>query len=139
MTLVKFNPAAPFFGRNFFDDETAKKLFQGYGRPNQHSDSGPNTKVQEASDKVVIEMALPGISRHEVKITVNGDVLAISCEHNKENALPKFVSNFTKKFTLSDSIDLENVNSRLADGILTIWLGKKPEAQPSPAREINID
>ena len=138
MTLVKFNPTAPFFGRNFFDDETAKKLFQGYGRHNQHNDFGPNTKVREEADKVVVEMALPGISRNQIKITVNGDELAIRYEHNKEDANSAFVNSFTKKFTLSDAIDLENVNSRLTDGILRITLGKKAEAQPTPSREINI-
>ena len=138
MTLVKFNPAAPFFGRNFFDDETAKKLFHGYGRPNHNTDFGPSTKVKDEADKVVIEMALPGISREQIKITINGDELAIRYEENNENATSNFVKSFSKKFTLSDSIDLDNVNSRLTDGVLTIWLGKKPEAQPAPAREINI-
>ena len=37
---------------------------------------------------------------------------------------------FSRSFTLPEGVDVEHVNADLKDGVLTVHVPKKPEAQP---------
>jgi HSP20 family protein len=47
------------------------------------------------------------------------------------------MESFKRSFQLDETIDADNISAKYENGILTLWLPKKPEMKPS-SRQINI-
>lgn len=92
-----------------------------------------------ASDKDYrINLAVPGLSKDEVKISVNDSVISIS--HEKEKTDDKtfyFTSSFKKEYSLPDDCDEENISSKLENGILEIVIPRSKKKSNERFIEIN--
>ena len=90
----------------------------------------------EDSEKVYLELDVPGVSRESVDLTVHDGVLQISGERKAPEGERQYWANerqygtFGRTITLPKDIDADNVDARLADGVLQIVLSKRPDAQP---------
>lgn len=73
---------------------------------------GPDYKVGDNS----LMVSLPGFSKKDINIEVEGQVLTISSEQ-KDNG---FAQAFTKKFRLPANIDMDSLTATMKDGILTL-------------------
>lgn len=71
----------------------------------------------------VFTMALPGFSKKDLEIEMEGSTLKISADI-KEKDETLYKRSFEKKFRASN-IDVESVTASMSDGILTIMLDKK--------------
>lgn len=71
----------------------------------------------------VFTMALPGFSKKDLDIEMEGSTLKISADI-KEKDETLYKKSFEKKFRASN-IDVESVTANMSDGILTIMLDKK--------------
>ena len=97
----------------------------------------PAFEVRENKDSYVFKADLPGIKKDDIAISLTGNRLTISGkrEHEKETKEDTFYTyereygSFTRAFTLPEGIDTEHVKSELKDGVLTLVVPKKPEAQ----------
>lgn len=106
----------------------------------------PAVNVIEGKDNYKIEVAAPGLSKNDFKVSLDNNVLTISSEkevHNEskdENVLRKefSYSSFCRSFTLPDSVNGEKIKASHDNGILNIVIPKKEEAKVQPAREIKI-
>ena len=81
---------------------------------------------------------MPGLSKDEVKISVNDSVISIS--HEKEKTDDKtfyFTSSFKKEYSLPDDCDEENISSKLENGILEIVIPKFKKKSNERFIEIN--
>jgi HSP20 family protein len=103
----------------------------------------PAFDVTEDAEAYVFEADLPGVKTEDLHVTSSGNRIQITGkresvdEQRKANVYTyerKFGS-FTRAFTLPDTADVALAKSRLEDGVLTIWVPKKPMAQ---ARKIEI-
>ena len=98
----------------------------------------PAFEVRENKDAYVFKADLPGIKPEDLEVSLTGNRLAIAGkrEHEKEAKNDTFYTyersygTFSRAFTLPDGIDPAHVKSELKDGVLTIAVPKKPEAQP---------
>jgi|15BtaG_2_1085339.scaffolds.fasta_scaffold00154_26 HSP20 family protein len=98
----------------------------------------PQTNVESYEDKCVITMAVPGISRDDIKVDVERDTLSISYEEDdSENSIFDFQPSFRKSWTVNSSIDLETINADYNNGVLIVELPKKSESG-SIARRVEI-
>ena len=87
-----------------------------------------------------LEIAVPGLTKNDLKIDVENGLLTISTI-KKEEETPKtgFAAHqFVKKFRLSKSINQEAIAAHTENGLLTITLPKVESAVPKPARSIEI-
>ena len=114
--------------------------------------SGPNTtlpavNVKETVDDYILEVAAPGMSKKDFKVSFQNNVLTISSEKREEkrdeddNYTRREFSyqSFQRSFTVpGNNVDSDKINASYADGILTIQLPKREEIKPKPAREIKI-
>jgi len=108
--------------------------------------SMPAVNVAESGDKYQIEVAAPGLSRDDFKVSVLNNVLTISSEkeEKKEDGDRKFhrrefsYLSFQRSFALPEHIDIEKISASHADGILKIEIPKKEEAKEKPSRTIQI-
>jgi HSP20 family protein len=91
-----------------------------------------------------IELAVPGIDKKNVMISVKDKFLTIESKTEQKDKGPDYnlkqfdYSNFIKRFELSDDIDTDKINARYTNGILTISLEKKDGSDSEIIRKINI-
>lgn len=111
----------------------------------QTYDCEPSTNILENGNGFELQMAIPGVRKEDVKISLEKNVLSISSEKEmgKEDENVKYTrrefvyGTFCRSFTLPDTVEVEKINADVADGILRVKLPKKEETRVS--REIKID
>jgi HSP20 family protein len=103
----------------------------------------PNFDVTENKDAYVFKADLPGIKQEDLEISATGNRLQISgkreMEHETRNdtfyAFERQYGSFTRTFTLPEGADVDHARSDLKEGVLTLVIPKRAEAQ---ARKIQI-
>lgn len=111
----------------------------------QTYDCEPSTNILENGNGFELQMAIPGVRKEDVKISLEKNVLSISSEKEmgKEDENVKYTrrefvyGTFCRSFTLPDTVEVDKINADVADGILRVKLPKKEETRVS--REIKID
>jgi HSP20 family protein len=110
--------------------------------------SYPKVNVINHNDSVVIEAAIPGMSRDDVSIEVSEGILTIKGSKNQssEVADQQYIkreikkSSFRRSFRLGDSLDETGVSAAYNNGLLTLTVAKKlPKEDEVIVRTINID
>lgn len=133
-TLSLFNPA---FTPDIFD-----VFDRNFGT------TTPSVDVRETGDAYIMDMDLPGRSEKDVEISLKDRVLSIASvqeakteEKTKDEDGCEYLirerrsSSFSRRFTLPEDIDTEKVEANFRNGVLTITIPRRPEAQ---ARQITI-
>jgi HSP20 family protein len=108
--------------------------------------SMPKVDVKEEKDAYVMQMDLPGMTEKDVNVELDHNVLTISSHHeeNKEQKPDKNakkdeskwlirerrVSEFTRRFTLPDDTNGEDVAATFKNGVLTVNILRKVIAAP---------
>lgn len=147
MTLVKRNtgffPSVP----SFFDDFFTRDLFD---LPKSNlSASLPAVNIRENDENYEVEVAAPGLSKDDFHIELNNNVLTISSKKEEKNEEKDQDGNYTRRefsyssfqrsFTLpQDVVDVDKINAKYKDGVLSLALPKKEEAKPKPVKTIKI-
>ena len=126
-----------FFGRDITDFPSQRM-----------SVSLPAVNIEEKPDKFLVCLAVPGMKREDFKIEVDHGILSISSEkeekHEEKDQVGKFTrrefsyQTFKRSFTLPESVKADEVAAKYEDGILTIHLPKREEAQVQPVRQIAV-
>ena len=142
MTLVKWNePRNARYprvtGRSFnpvfndlFDDFFGGKALSGV-LPGK----APAVNISEDKDHYLVELAAPGLKKEDFKLNVEDDVLSITVEKKeekdeKENGYTRRefnYTNFSRSFTLPDTVNTESIKAVYNEGVLEIDLPKKEE------------
>lgn len=97
----------------------------------------PRVNIYEEPERIVLEAELPGVSRDDLDIDIEGDRLTITGKRGSEAEGvrmvygERFPYDFRRTFILGNVIDRKKVNAVLRDGVLELVLGKvaKPEAR----------
>lgn len=92
----------------------------------------PKANILKRGEGYEIELAVPGFSKSDFQIRLEGKVLEISGKRSDENqgqyARREFrMPSFQRRFVLSDSIRMSDLEARYENGILRVVL---PVAQP---------
>ncbi len=104
--------------------------------------AAPRFNVSDLENEVLIRAELPGLTEKELSITVENDRLTVRGERaldipegyrvQKRERPPL---KFSQTFTFSNKMNLEATEAKLENGVLTVRIPKRPEAQP---REIPV-
>jgi len=97
----------------------------------------PSFDVRENKDGYVFKADLPGLKQEDISIQLIGNRLQISGKRDEEKetkedtyyAFERSYGSFMRSFTLPDSSDLEHIKTDLSDGVLTVVVPKRAEAQ----------
>jgi HSP20 family protein len=94
-------------------------------------------EVTPEKDKVVIRAEVPGVDPSAIKISVNDDVLTVSGERaaqkrseGRYQLRERSYGTFSRSFHLSEELDSSAIEAECRDGVLTVRVPKRPEAQP---------
>jgi HSP20 family protein len=108
----------------------------------------PSMNIKEEKDQYKIELAAPGLRKEDFTIEVNQNVLTISSEKESESKDGKDnngyerceynYSSFSRSVSLPDISDSSKIIAKYNDGVLTLTIPKKPEAQKNKSQKISI-
>lgn len=85
-----------------------------------------NYEISRDSDKHIIEVAVPGLTKEDLKISFSGDKLLIKMNTGYNS---KFVKGDLPSFTVPDIIDRKSSKAKVENGILTITLHEGEDAE----------
>lgn len=71
-----------------------------------------------------LSVALPGFSKKDIKIDIDGDLLIVSSTIDAKDET-KFKKSFKRSFRLVKDIDVDSIKASMENGILTITFDKK--------------
>jgi HSP20 family protein len=105
----------------------------------------PTVDIYEDQDAFLLKLELPEVSKEDIKVNLNENVLSISGERRFENEdkrdgyhrVERSYGQFYRSFTLPPNINAEAINAEYKDGMLRLSLPKKEEAKPK-AISVNI-
>jgi HSP20 family protein len=121
----------------FFDDE----FF-----PVVKHNSSPAVNIREDDKNYVLDFAIPGLEKKDMKIDINEDVLTVSSEVKKESEENKdgykrkefIYSSFSRSFYIPENVNREKIEAAYKDGVLTVSLPKQEEEKSKVAKTIEI-
>jgi HSP20 family protein len=97
----------------------------------------PTTDILEDEHALTVVMEMPGVSKEAVDINIEDRVLTVQgrIDFTKyEQMQPVYteynIGNFSRSFSLSNSIDQEKIRAEMQDGVLTLTLPKGEESKP---------
>jgi HSP20 family protein len=92
----------------------------------------PAVNISEDQSGFTIELAVPGMKKDQVKISLENRKLTVMNEQKSEVSEDRnytrqefITGRFKRVFTLPETIDVEAVQADMKDGILTVVLPKK--------------
>jgi len=102
------------------------------------SDWTPAVDIAEHENEYSVKLELPGVSKDDVKITMQNNILSVRGEKKKEketkgsnfHRVERSYGAFQRNFTLPSTVKADRIDASYADGILTILLPKAEEAKP---------
>lgn len=101
----------------------------------------PLTDIYEEENGLYVVVDLPGVEKSGLKLAVENDILTIEGHVNAESKNSNYLirefepSNYFRQFELSESVDRENINAELKNGVLSIFL---PRAEALKPRTIDV-
>lgn len=144
MTLLKRSEWPSLVGNSFLTDFfDGDKFFDSDLLRNR---SVPAVNVKETDKNFEIEVAAPGLSKKDFKVTAENGVLTISSEKKEEKeqkgknyTRKEFsFSSFSRSFTMPENTNEDNIKANYEDGILKLQIAKKEIGQPKAKKAIEV-
>ncbi len=101
-------------------------------------DWNPAVDIVENNDKYILKAELPGMTKDDVKITLENNLLTIRGEKKNENdkkegnyhRVERSYGSFERTFSIPGSIKTNDIDAQFSNGVLTLMLPKAEEAKP---------
>jgi len=143
-----------FFGDNFLTP--SERLFDGnFGfRGNNGLQRLPSVDVRETEKAYFLEAELPGLEEKDIEVRLDNNTLTIESKKEEERKIPEQTSacaceesatstgtdrnylirerrfsSFSRSFRLPENADPEGISASFKNGILSLEINKKAEAQ----------
>lgn len=155
MSLVKFNKRRtpmwrdPFMNDPFFSDlMDTRRLNRLFNGGEEEFELTPAMNVKEQEKDIMVELAVPGLSKEDFKITLDEGLLTVSAEkeekkeEEKEGFLRKEFSynSFSRSVRLPENVDEDkDVQATYKDGVLQMTLHKKEGMQQKKPKSIKVN
>jgi len=148
MSIVPFRPDSNNAIRNNFRtlSDIIDSFFNSPFLPEFNPGYRPLMNVLETDSEYQLELSAPGFDKKDISLSIEDQVLVIKGQHKEEKTENSVyhrrefsASEFSRFFELSDDIDTEKIKATHENGVLKIWLPKKPEAVKKASREIHIN
>lgn len=98
----------------------------------------PAVDIRETSEALSLYVELPGLTKEDVQITLENNVLTLSGERKFEkdtkeenyHRMERAYGTFTRSFTLPANVQTDKVDASFKDGVLTVSLPKSDQSKP---------
>lgn len=124
-------------------DDAFDELFREFFARGESEIIEPSADVAESNGEVTVKMAIPGVEKDQIHISVDNGVLDVRGETRKETEEKKKnyyrqeirYGAFRRAITLPTAVDTDKANAKMKDGMLTITL---PKSKTPKGHEIKI-
>jgi HSP20 family protein len=146
-SLTRWTPVSDFLRSPL--DRVLNQSFSDFLAPLTASEEVSNRRfmppvdIRETPDALILQAELPGLTKSDVRITLENQVLTLSGErtfqkdvqeHNLHR-VERAYGNFSRSFMLPANVESDKVQANFQDGVLTVTLPKVEKAKP---RQIEI-
>jgi HSP20 family protein len=129
----------PFYMPNLFDNDFFPLL-------TNRTSSMPAVNIREDEKNYVLDLAVPGIDKKDLKIDMNEDVLTISSENRNETEENRdgykrkefSYSSFCRSFYIPENVNRDKIEANYKDGILSVELPKQEVDMNKATRQVKI-
>jgi HSP20 family protein len=98
----------------------------------------PSVNIRETEQAFFVEAELPGLTKKDIDITLENNILKLSGERRFEkdtteesyHRVERSYGTFLRTFSLPSQVNAESVKASFKDGVLTIEVPKAEEAKP---------
>jgi HSP20 family protein len=98
----------------------------------------PVANISETGTDYLIKAELPEVSKEDVKVTVDENVITISGERRKEaehqdekfHRVESFYGHFSRSFRLPEDADITAIQAESRNGVLKVRVPKTPAPKP---------
>ncbi len=142
--VTRWNPAAAAY----LTREPFSRLFDTFFNDMQGEEVSnrswvPPVDIQETAEGYKLQAELPGLTKADISITLENNVLRLTGERKfekdvkKENfhRVERTYGSFARAFALPQQVDAGNVQAAFESGVLTVLVPKAEQAKP---RKIEI-
>jgi HSP20 family protein len=147
-SVVKRSGSFPA-ANNIFDDFFSKDVFDWTDKNFTALGSNlPSVNLKETDDKLIVDLAAPGMKKEDFKVEVDNNMLMISSEKKEEKEESRKKDNYVRKefnyqsfcrsFYLPDYIDEGKIEASYKDGILHVDIAKKETGMKKTHQNITI-
>ena len=128
--------------------ERMNKLFENaLARTNFDADGGvgawtPVADVYETGGRIVFCLELPGLTQADIDLRLENDEVIVQGERRMERSSPgeqfhrveRSYGKFVRRFRLPSHVDHDSVHASYRNGVLTVTLDKRDDAEKTPIR-----
>lgn len=98
----------------------------------------PAVDIRETPEALVVYAEVPGLSKEDIQITLENNLLTLSGERRFEkdtkqedwHRIERSYGTFSRSFSLPANVAVEKVDATFKDGVLTIMIPKAESARP---------
>lgn len=98
----------------------------------------PMVDIKEEQDSFKLLMDIPGISKEDIKIAMENNMLTVQGERKLEVKEEKgsyyrserMSGRFYRRFTLPETADASKIQAKMSKGVLEVIIPKKEQTQP---------
>ena len=148
MTLIRWNPMrdverwpSDFIGIQRDINRLFDHFLRGGVQADETFDTSywtPAVDIAEQENEYAVKVELPGVSKEDVKISLESNILTIKGEKKQEkeetkknlHRVERSYGMFQRSFTLPSTVKSDKIDATFIDGVLTITLPKVEEAKP---------
>ncbi len=133
MTLKTYTGIDPFdvLFKNFFNNDS-------FFSPAVETKISHPVDIYETKDGLHFEIACTGLSKEDVDINIEGDILRVTYEKigENENDVTNYIHkgiarrSFNLGYKISSRFDLQNADAQMNNGLLTISIPFAEQAKP---------
>jgi HSP20 family protein len=114
-----------------------------FGSPLTRSSFSPAVDVVEQDNAYLLHAEIPGIQANEIDLQVENNVLTLRGERKHENQeqrdgyrrVERSYGSFSRSFVLPQGTNVEGIDARVDNGVLTITI---PKVQTASARKVEV-
>jgi HSP20 family protein len=110
----------------------------------RHSNLNPAVNIKESDKSYCLDIAAPGLNKDNIEVSYENKILSIEVVNSNKDLNTEYnrfefdYNSFKRSFKLPDSIELSKIDASYLNGVLSISLPKKKEAQTQPKKLIKI-
>ena len=95
----------------------------------------PSVDIYENENEILLYADMPGVHKEDVTVNIENGKLSISgvrrLDHQGASTWEEFVDiEYVRSFSIPQTINVEDVQAKLKDGVLTLHLPKSEAAKP---------
>jgi HSP20 family protein len=144
MALVRWDPVRELAGMEI--DRLNRMVADFYNEGFSRGWVPPVDIFETENHEVVIKAEIPEMKREDINVTFENNVLTLKGERRNEEKTKRehyqhaerHYGSFTRSFTLPATVDASRISATYKDGVLTVRLPRRVEAQPKQIA-VNVD